>query len=249
MDPEIQRKLREEIPAPMMFKNPRGFDYIKPHTAIDRLIQATGEAGWSFHITDTKVQYNAQGFPVHVAMQGVLAVGHQSRTDWGEAKTTGNPTEELFKTCQSDTIKRCARMFGVALELYGDMVDEETGVVTHKASAPVQTPLNNRNPQEWQQPQQAAPPGNGGRKTYPTENQLPYARKAAAAIGYDWDRDADQIINAVHGKPGPLYRNDEYQEVYTWMNTPAEHERYRIPSDAVPAEPRYSIDDVPWPEG
>jgi hypothetical protein len=242
MDPEIQRKLREPFHESVV-KQKAGFDYIKGHTAIDRLIQATGEVGWSFRIVNTVHS------PGSVALQGELTIGGDTRTDWGQASTTNNPNEELFKACQTDTIKRCARMFGVALELYGDMVDEETGVVTHKASAPVQTPLNNRNPQEWQQPQQAAPPGNGGRKTYPTENQLPYARKAAAAIGYDWDRDADQIINAVHGKPGPLYRNDEYQEVYTWMNTPAEHERYRIPSDAVPAEPRYSIDDVPWPEG
>jgi hypothetical protein len=129
MNPEITARLREQIPDTMLCKNPRGFDYIKPHTAIDRLIQATGDEGWSFRIT------NVIHSPGHVAMQGELTIAGDTRSDWGEAKTTNNPNEELFKTCQSDTLKRCARMFGVALELYGEWVDEETGEVTHKATA------------------------------------------------------------------------------------------------------------------
>ncbi|MDQ3540716.1 MAG: RAD52 family DNA repair protein, partial [Chloroflexota bacterium] len=129
MDAEITSRLRAPIPQQLV-RQINGHDYISGQTAIDRLIQATGN-DWSFDIG--QVVHS----PGHVAMQGELTIGGQTRSAWGEAKATKNPNEELFKTCETDTIKRCARLFGVALALYGDLLDEQTGEMTQRPhSAP-----------------------------------------------------------------------------------------------------------------
>jgi hypothetical protein len=193
---------------------------------------------------------------VHVAMQGQLTVEGEARSDWGEAATTNNPTEELFKSCQSDVIKRCGRMFGIALELYGDMIDEETGEHIGRASAPVQrqaaiTPLNGNAPA---QPPQHANPGynvghpqqGGQRKTYPTPGQLKIAEPKAKAAGLNWSTQADDIIFAALGKPGPLYRNDEFQDVMLWLDRHAGYEGQWTRNDAEelvagPAGPAFSM--------
>lgn len=127
MNPEMTRKLREPFP-PERIKQLQGKDYIPGYTAIDRLIQAT-DNNWSFRIT------NVVSTPGHVAMQGELTIGSDTRSAWGEARSNNNPTEELFKNAETDTLKRCARLFGVALELYGDWIDDATGEVVHRASA------------------------------------------------------------------------------------------------------------------
>jgi hypothetical protein len=218
MDTELAKALRERIHPSLVYRNARGFDHIKSHTVIDRLIQSG--AAWSFTITDTRPSYNQHGQLVHVAMLGALTVNGETRSDWGEAATTNNPTEELFKSCQSDVIKRCGRMFGIALELYGDMIDEQTGEhigrpVQHQVAV---TPLNGNAPA---QPRQSQPYQGGGdqtgRKTYPTPGQLKIAEPTAKAAGLDWTTQADDIIFAALGKSGPLYRNDEFQDVVLWM--------------------------------
>src|SRR5690349_16833229 len=104
MDSETTAKLRAQIPGGFI-KKLNGKSYISGQTAIDRLITATGDA-WSFHIT------NVISSDKHVAMQGELTIGGFTRTAWGESKSTGNAQEELFKNAETDTLKRCARLFG-----------------------------------------------------------------------------------------------------------------------------------------
>jgi hypothetical protein len=222
MDSEIQQKLRERFHPSLVKKNYAGFDHIQGHTAIDRLIQATGETGWSFTINDTKAFLDQNHRVVHVAMLGQLCIGGQCRSDWCEARTGNKADEELFKSAQTDTIKRCARMFGVALELYGDMIDGETGEHTGRQQAPV--PIRQSNPAApVQQGYPSYNQGNGGgadtgRKTYPTVGQLRIAEPKSKAAGLDWTTQADDIIFAALGKPGPLYRNDEFQDVMLWLD-------------------------------
>jgi hypothetical protein len=270
MDSEIQKHLREPFHPSLVKKNYAGFDHIQGHTAIDRLIQATGETGWSFFISDTRVFHDASGKVVHVAMLGSLDIGNQRRSDWGEAHTANKPGEELFKSAQTDTIKRCARMFGVALELYGDMIDDATGehVGRPQHANPgynVARPTN-AGPVDIHQPTlthhgSIPRPSNGGsdtgRKTYPTVGQLKIAEPSAKAAGLDWSTQADDIIFAALGKAGPLYRNDEFQDVVLWMQQHAGNQGQwsydqegRLvlgPAEPVAAGERFSsIDEVPW---
>jgi hypothetical protein len=252
---EVIKALRERIHPSLVAKNYHGFDYIKSHTVIDRLIQVAGDVGWEFRILDTKVSYDAQGSPTHVAMLGQLTVSGESRQDWGEAWPSKDQSE-LFKSCQSDTLKRCGRMFGIALELYGELVDEGTGEVTGRASAPVQP----RHIGE-QYPSRPTPSGGsyqqGERKTYPSPKQTTaFAIPTAAEAGLDWEQQQDDIIFAALGKKGPLYRNDEFQDVVAWMQGHKgmegqwqyDSEGHLVLGPAPPFTTRQTIDDVPWPE-
>lgn len=153
MDPKITEALREPIPRAHV-KQLSGKDYISGQTAIDRLIRATGDA-WSFRITNVIANGG------HVAMQGEMTIGDFTRTAWGEAKTTGNKTEELFKNAETDTLKRCARLFGVALELYGDFMegDDHDPVQRQSPSRAPHAPQTRQNtPQGDARPHEPARP-------------------------------------------------------------------------------------------
>jgi hypothetical protein len=114
-------------------------------------------------------------------------------------------------------------MFGIALELYGDMIDEQTGEHIGRPQQATSMPPVPRLP--GQQPplvQTNQYPSQGGqdtgRRTYPSEKQThAFAIPIARAAGLDWETQQDDIIFAVHGKRGPLYRNDEWNEVQAWM--------------------------------
>jgi hypothetical protein len=180
MNPEVTERLRKPIPRELI-KQLNGNDYISGQTAIDRLIQAT-DNDWSFKITNV-VHGNG-----HVAMQGELTIAGHTRSAWGEAKTTNNAKEELFKNAETDTLKRCARLFGVALELYGDLLDEETGEITHRATA---QPRQNA-PQARQKP-------HGGRYAQAAANATQDAPAAPqAATGNVSEKQEKFIRSLIH---------------------------------------------------
>ncbi len=194
MNTEISGRLRAEIPS-QLIKQLNSQNYISGHTAIDRLIQATDNE-WSFDITQV---VHVDG---HVAMQGELTIGGSTRSAWGEAKSTNNAKEELYKNAETDALKRCARLFGVALALYGDLLDEQTGEMTQRpqhAPQARQQPDNRRYPVQPQHAPQAATAPRGVSPENMTEPATQPQIKAIFAIGRKLDIDVKPWVGAEFG--------------------------------------------------
>ena len=115
----------------------RSFTYIETHSCIHRL-NAVCES-WDFRIVSVEWRDDL------LIVQGELTIpGLGTRSGFGVQKIAPNAGEDLVKGASSDALKKCATLFGVALDLYGP--DYESGEV----AAPSQ------------QQRQAAPSRSGG---------------------------------------------------------------------------------------
>ncbi len=81
--------------------------YIGGESVISRLNQLVGPQGWSIE-TEVLVMEGQR-----MVMRGRLTILGQTHEDYGEA----NGEDELYKSCFTDTLKRCATQFGVGLYL------------------------------------------------------------------------------------------------------------------------------------
>lgn len=125
---EILKALGEPFPktAVKQREGARGrrFDYIETHTCIHRLNSAAG--AWDFRILNAEFRADL------LIVQGELTIpGLGTRSGFGVQQVAPGSGEDLVKGAASDCLKKCATLFGVALELYGP--DYESGEV----SAPV----------------------------------------------------------------------------------------------------------------
>ena len=90
----------------------RTFTYIETHSCIHRLNSATN--GWDFHIKDVQWRNDV------LIVQGELTIhGLGTRSGFGVQQVVERAGEDLVKGAASDALKKCATLFGVALELYG----------------------------------------------------------------------------------------------------------------------------------
>jgi hypothetical protein len=107
------------------------FSYIEGHTAVRRLIEATGNQ-FDFYIHESSIDpwgTNSRGkdqFLVRV-LGSLLIPGLGTRQGYGVQMVTFDGGEDLFKGAETDCLKRCAMKFGVALELYGDDHEQKAG--------------------------------------------------------------------------------------------------------------------------
>lgn len=109
----------------------RSFTYVETHTVIHRLNSATN--GWDFHIKDVQWRNDV------LIVQGELTIhGLGTRSGFGVQQVVERAGEDLVKGAASDALKKCATMFGVALELYGSdyEANEPTGAPQKAAQAP-----------------------------------------------------------------------------------------------------------------
>lgn len=95
--------------------------YIPGHIAI-HLLNKAFNGTWSFEVVDTHVIGNAGEKGAFLVVKGRLEVpGLGVREQYGnQAFMGGIMDEHIFKGATTDAMKKCASMFGVALELYGD---------------------------------------------------------------------------------------------------------------------------------
>lgn len=109
----------------------RDFTYIEGHTAIHRLNKAT-ENQWDFEVIREREvpQIDRNGKPqTLIICYGELTIeGLGTRGDYGVQMMTEFGGEDLYKGAQTDCLKRCARQFGMALELYGEHYELEPAV-------------------------------------------------------------------------------------------------------------------------
>jgi hypothetical protein len=126
------------------------FTYIKTHAVINRLNHACGYQ-WDFRIIE-------QHFEAQVLIcRGELTIpGLGTRAQVGVQKISPNGGEDLLKGAASDCLKKCATLFGVGIELYGDDVEAE-GYVPDRRPA-TQRPAYNGNDRSPQRPAQNAAP-------------------------------------------------------------------------------------------
>lgn len=109
----------------------RSFTYVETHTVIHRLNSATN--GWDFHIKDVQWRNDV------LIVQGELTIhGLGTRSGFGVQQVVERAGEDLVKGAASDALKKCATLFGVALELYGSdyEANEPTGAPQKATQAP-----------------------------------------------------------------------------------------------------------------
>lgn len=107
------------------------FNYIEGQTAIRRMIEATNNI-YSFEILNTELHDHGQtrngAKQKLMLVWGRLHANGSYRDNVGVQVINENGGEDLYKGAITDCFKRCAMMFGMALELYGD--DYENPIVT-----------------------------------------------------------------------------------------------------------------------
>lgn len=112
---------------PEWIKMKNGLSYISGDT-VTRLLNKAFLYRWSFEVVETRVvqsqakknETSTQGSVVQV--HGRLTVpGWGVREQWGSQPLVGGSDvqEHAFKSAATDAMKKCASLFGIALDLYG----------------------------------------------------------------------------------------------------------------------------------
>lgn len=142
--------------------------YVETHTVIHRLNDATGNC-WDFKLTSLELTGD-----LWVAQGELTIPGLGTRSGIGVQKVTEKGGEDLVKGAASDCLKKCATLFGVALELYGP--DYEAGEI-RPAAAPYRPPAVPSNVR----PQSPTP---SGYSDLASEKQLNFMRGLAKELGW-----------------------------------------------------------------
>lgn len=113
-------------------KDKKGLSYVSGDT-VTRLLNKAFNYRWSFYILETRVVESQDKMlkgqtqnaipqnPVVQAHGRLVVPGFGSRDQWGSQPLVGgnDVQEHAFKSASTDALKKCASMFGIALDLYG----------------------------------------------------------------------------------------------------------------------------------
>ena len=133
----MQRELLERPFAPNQIKQRKGnfgktLDYVEGHEVIKRLNDAF-EVNWSFQVISHEI------FDNEVMVLGELTADGIKKMQFGscvitKARDTGQVLSiaENLKAATTDSLKKCATMFGIGLHLYGDAQQPPTGYALPK---------------------------------------------------------------------------------------------------------------------
>ncbi len=121
-----------QVPTPREFikqragKGNKTFTYVEGGYVIARLNQIFSPVGWDFEIVDERVEQN------EVVVKGKLTIkdhknGYEiSRTQYGtKERYAGVPLGDTLKAAATDCLKKCASLFGIALDVYWQQLDED----------------------------------------------------------------------------------------------------------------------------
>lgn len=178
--------------------------YIGGHTVI-RLLNKAFNYQWSFEIVTEEVKesqpkpmydgwgkqrkavLNADGThkleaqpPVAKVLGRLTVPGVGVKEQYGSKVLIGGATEQesAFKSASTDALKKCASLFGIGLELYGD--DEGFDDDAVAAAMPQQ-------PQQVAPPTQATPPPTTPQAPPAQQQQAPAQTASAPANGWNQD--------------------------------------------------------------
>jgi len=126
------KKALIQLPTPPDFiriregKGGKKFTYVEGGYVIARLNQIFSPVGWNFEITNERVESK------EVVVRGKLTIkdiksGYEiSKTQYGVHEVRANSLlGNNLKAAATDCLKKCASMFGIALDLYWQQIDEE----------------------------------------------------------------------------------------------------------------------------
>jgi hypothetical protein len=115
---EMLRKLQEPFPREAIKQREGGrgkmLDYVEMHTVVRRLNAATGGT-WDFAVLGEAREGDLLKATCRLSIPGL-----GSREHVGVQKVSDRGGEDLHKGAISDALKKCATLFGVGLELYGE---------------------------------------------------------------------------------------------------------------------------------
>ena len=120
-----------QTPTPKEFiktrpgKGGKQFSYVEIGYVLARLNQIFSSAGWEFEVIEQIID------PKEVVVKGKLTIkdyktGYQvSKSQYGvkERRETGVTLGDTLKAASSDCLKKCASMFGIALDVYWNQLD------------------------------------------------------------------------------------------------------------------------------
>lgn len=172
----------------------RRLSYVEGHTVIRRLNEVCGE--WSFSVIR---EWNEGDL---LKAHGCLTIpGLGSREHIGVQKVSPNGGEDLHKGAITDSLKKCATLFGVGLELYGPDYEGEPDDPR-------------RNPGPARQDRNDHAPPRSTESTYPPRQQGPQggqAQRQDDGNNSDWSAAREEFRAAyknVHGR-WPSTKPDE----------------------------------------
>ncbi len=155
--PEETRKLIQ-IATPREFIRQRAgrgnktFTYVEGGYVIARLNQIFSPVGWDFEIVDERIEQK------EVVVRGKLTIkdhknGYEiSKTQYGtKERYAGVPLGDTLKAAATDCLKKCASLFGIALDVYWQQLDEDkltNGLEPKKQETPKTPSKNASTPQK-----------------------------------------------------------------------------------------------------
>jgi len=107
-------------------KGNKTFTYVEGGYVIARLNQIFSPVGWDFEVVNERVE------PNEVVVRGKLTIkDHKngyaiSKTQYGtKERNAGVPLGDTLKAAATDCLKKCASLFGIALDVYWQQLDED----------------------------------------------------------------------------------------------------------------------------
>jgi hypothetical protein len=168
--------------------------YIGGHTVIRLLNKAFGYQ-WSFEIVKEEIvasipkwdKFKNQEIPqppVAKVLGRLTVPGLGIKEQYGSKVLIGGATEQesAFKSASTDAMKKCASLFGIGLELYGD--DEGFGDETQSQPSQVQPPAQKQYQAPPQEKQYQAPPQEKQYQAPPAQPAQPQQQASAAPGGW-----------------------------------------------------------------
>ena len=192
---------------PNWIKDKKGLSYVSGDT-VTRILNKAFNYRWSFEILETRIiesqdkaikpkygekeqTFVAQN-PV-VQCHGRLTIpGFGSREQWGSQPLIGGSDvqEHSFKSAATDSMKKCASLFGIALDLYGQdgiddlkvhlsdfLVDDEAVIAKMKERMRAEQKAR----EEASQPKQEAPQQTEAPVAQPAPEPIPVVEEAPTA--------------------------------------------------------------------
>ncbi len=144
--PELLKKLRAPTPKENIFQRPGGggtLDYVSLQYVMNRLDEVFTPFGWQFE--SEVVETLDPAVTGHVVVQGSLTVQGPdgravTRMNFGGSQVkisrSTNKCMDLgndVKSATADALKKCASMFGIASDIYGQNFDKEVAAKKKEA--------------------------------------------------------------------------------------------------------------------
>jgi len=140
--PDTQKVLFRETPREFVKtregKGGRKFDYVEIGYVISQLNTIYGQLNWDFEVIDKARDGN------EIWVQGKLTIiDHRngfevSKTQFGQCQLKDKQAVgDAYKSATSDCLKKCASMFGIAQDIYWQLLDESQG--SQKADTTIPT--------------------------------------------------------------------------------------------------------------